>query len=63
MGAANRMNFGGHWPAFFLIVIVAIATRWVTYGNPVVIEDDQFYLLVGEAMRHGQLPYVVIWDR
>ena len=63
MGAANRMNFGGHWPAFFLIVIVAIATRWVTYGNPVVIEDDQFYLLVGEAMRHGQLPYVDIWDR
>ena len=45
------------------IVAVAILSRVVTYGNPVVIADDQFYLLVGNAMRHGQWPYIDIWDR
>jgi 4-amino-4-deoxy-L-arabinose transferase-like glycosyltransferase len=43
--------------------VAALATRFVTFGNPVVIADDQFYLLVGDALRHGQLPYVDIWDR
>ena len=45
------------------IVAVAILSRVATYGNPVVIADDQFYLLVGDAMRHGQWPYIDIWDR
>ena len=45
------------------IVAVAILSRAVTYGNPVVIADDQFYLLVGDAMRHGRWPYIDIWDR
>ena len=45
------------------IVAVAILSRVVTFGNPVVIADDQFYLLVGDAMRHGQWPYIDIWDR
>lgn len=44
-------------------MLVALATRWVTFGNPVVILDDQFYLLVGDAMRHGQWPYIDVWDR
>jgi hypothetical protein len=43
--------------------LVALATRWVTFGNPVVDQDDQFYLLVGDSMRHGQWPYLDIWDR
>ena len=46
-----------------IVLLVAVATRWVTFGNPVVILDDQFYLLVGDAMRHGQWPYLDIWDR
>ena len=45
------------------IIAVAILSRVVTFGNPVVIADDQFYLLVGDAMRHGQWPYIDIWDR
>ena len=49
--------------ALLIILLVAFATRWVTFGNPVVIVDDQFYLLVGDAMRHGQWPYIDIWDR
>lgn len=46
-----------------LILLAALATRWVTFGNPVSIQDDQFYLLVGDAMRHGQWPYIDVWDR
>ncbi len=49
--------------AWLLCLLVAVATRWVTFGNPLVIQDDQFYLLVGDAMRHGQWPYIDIWDR
>lgn len=45
------------------IVVVAVLSRLVSYGNPVAIADDQFYLLVGNAMRHGQWPYIDIWDR
>lgn len=45
------------------VIAVAVLSRLVTYGNPVAIADDQFYLLVGDAMRHGQWPYLDIWDR
>jgi hypothetical protein len=45
------------------ILGVALLSRVVTFGNPAVILDDQFYLLVGDAMRHGQWPYIDIWDR
>lgn len=49
--------------AVLIILAVAVATRMVTYGNPVADPDDQFYLLVGDAMRHGVMPYTGIWDR
>ena len=61
--AANRIDRGDRWFALLLIVLTALATRIVTFGNPVVIQDDQFYLLVGDAIRHGAWPYVDIWDR
>jgi hypothetical protein len=46
-----------------IISFVAVATRMVTFGNPAINQDDQFYLLVGDAMRHGAWPYIDIWDR
>ena len=48
--------------ALFLLG-VAIAARVAQFGNPVVQVDDQFYLLVGDRMLHGALPFVDIWDR
>jgi hypothetical protein len=45
------------------ILAVAVATRVVTYGNPVVDMDDQFYWLVGRSMWHGDWPILDIWDR
>ena len=44
-------------------MVLAIAARWQTLGNPVVGYDEQFYLLVGDRMWHGALPYVDIFDR
>ena len=46
-----------------LFVAAALALRCATFGNPNLGVDEQFYLLVGERMHHGILPYVDVWDR
>ena len=48
-----------------LIVLMAItlATRAWVFGNPVYHVDEQYYLLVGDRMLHGAIPYVDLWDR
>jgi len=46
-----------------LLLVVAVAARAAQFGNPVVQVDDEFYLLTGDRMLHGALPYVDIWDR
>ena len=46
-----------------MLLLVAIAARWRTFGNPVIHIDEQFYWLVGGRMLHGALPYIDIWDR
>ncbi|MEO5867483.1 MAG: glycosyltransferase family 39 protein [Sphingomonas sp.] len=45
------------------ILIAALLIRCIQFGNPVVQIDEQFYLLVGDRMLHGALPYVQFWDR
>jgi hypothetical protein len=49
--------------AFWLFLLIAFFVRAQTYGNPVIEFDEQFYLLMGDRMLHGALPYVDIWDR
>lgn len=49
--------------AGLLYVLVALVVRLATFGEPAVQVDEQFYLLVGERMAQGALPYVDIWDR
>jgi hypothetical protein len=49
--------------AALLFAAVALVLRMPLFGNPVVDLDEQFYLLVGERMLHGALPYADIWDR
>ncbi|UAK25784.1 hypothetical protein [Sphingomonas nostoxanthinifaciens] len=46
-----------------LLAIVACAARAATFDNPALGFDEQFYLLVGDRMLHGALPYVDIFDR
>jgi hypothetical protein len=42
---------------------VAFATRVWFFGDPVVQIDEQFYLMTGDRLLHGAIPYVDIWDR
>lgn len=46
-----------------VMVVVALIVRAPTFGNPVLHIDEQFYLLVGDRLLHGAIPYVDIWDR
>ncbi|WP_267394731.1 MULTISPECIES: hypothetical protein [unclassified Sphingomonas] len=48
---------------FLLILLVALAARAITFGNPVLHVDEEFYYFVGNAMWHGALPFVDVWDR
>ncbi|MBN8808940.1 MAG: hypothetical protein J0I47_12015 [Sphingomonas sp.] len=48
---------------FVLLLVVAIAIRARDFGNPLVHVDEQYYLLVGDRMLHGAVPYVDVWDR
>jgi hypothetical protein len=45
------------------LLIVALMIRMPHFGNPAIAPDEQFYLLVGDRMLHGAVPYVDIWDR
>jgi diadenosine tetraphosphatase ApaH/serine/threonine PP2A family protein phosphatase len=45
------------------LAIIAILLRLPDIGNPLLDLDEQFYLLVGDRMLHGAIPYVDIWDR
>jgi len=46
-----------------LLALVAVLLRAGDWGNPVIHVDEQYYLLVGDRMLHGSVPYVDIWDR
>ena len=46
-----------------LLLALAVLTRAQTLGNPVLGFDEQFYLVVGDRMISGTLPYVDIFDR
>ena len=52
-----------NWRAALALALVAILARAQTFGNPVIGFDEQFYLLVGDRMWHGAVPYVDIFDR
>lgn len=46
-----------------VIVTAALLLRWPDIGNPQLDLDEQMYLLVGDRMWQGLVPYVDIWDR
>lgn len=48
---------------FLILLLITALTRAVSFGNPVLYNDEQFYLLVGSRMLEGALPYVELWDR
>ncbi|WP_294333951.1 hypothetical protein [uncultured Sphingomonas sp.] len=50
-------------PSALLLLLVAVLLRAHDFGNPVIHVDEQYYLLVGDRMLNGALPYVDFWDR
>ncbi len=46
-----------------LLVAAAFLIRSRDFGNPLIDSDEQFYLLAGDRLLHGTLPYVDLWDR
>lgn len=59
-GSAARRG----WALGLLLVILwTILIRAHYFGNPLVDADEEFYLLTGDRLLHGALPYVDIWDR
>ena len=59
----NGQGWGGQGTVLLLLTLVALVARARTFGNPVIGFDEQFYLLVGDRVLHGALPYVDIIDR
>ena len=51
------------WRVALLLLAIAIIARTQTFGSPTIEFDEQFYLLVGDRMLSGAIPYVDIWDR
>ncbi|MDP9085465.1 MAG: glycosyltransferase family 39 protein, partial [Pseudomonadota bacterium] len=60
---SHRLRYGEVALAAALFALVALAARAQTFGNPLLGFDEQFYLLVGDRMLHGALPFVDIFDR
>ena len=46
-----------------LLIAMAVLIRSRDFGNPLIDSDEQFYLLAGDRLLHGTLPYVDLWDR
>ncbi len=69
IGAASsawRQQRTDGWTAaalFLCLLAFATAVRARDFGNPIIHVDEQYYLLVGDRMLHGAVPYVDIWDR
>lgn len=53
---------GWRW-AMAGLAVAAVVIRMSYFGDPLVDPDEQFYLLVGDSMWHGAIPYITIWDR
>jgi 4-amino-4-deoxy-L-arabinose transferase-like glycosyltransferase len=47
----------------FVALTAAFLSRFWLFGNPVIQIDEQFYLLTGDRLLHGAVPFVDVWDR
>ncbi|MHA6723337.1 hypothetical protein [Sphingomonas sp. RS2018] len=49
--------------AAILLLLVALLLRIADIGNPIIHVDEQYYLLVGQHLLDGAVPYIDVWDR
>ena len=63
-GIGRTVNAVAHATPFALVlVLVALAARAITFGNPILHADEEFYFSTAHAMWRGAVPYVDVWDR
>ena len=60
-GGEDRRADG--WRRLGWIVAAAVIARVLVLGDPVIHVDEEFYFVTAQAMWHGALPYVDVWDR
>lgn len=60
---ATRRSSVHRVPVVVWLILVALAARAVTFGNPIVGVDEEFYYTAGRLMAGGAWPYVDVWDR
>lgn len=50
-------------PRWLILLGVALAARAITFGNPILHVDEEFYFTAARAMLDGARPFVDVWDR
>ncbi|WP_447727529.1 ArnT family glycosyltransferase [Sphingomonas koreensis] len=50
-------------PRWLILLAVALAARAITFGNPILHVDEEFYFVTARAMLDGAVPFVDVWDR
>jgi len=50
-------------PRWLILLAVALAARAITFGNPILHVDEEFYFVTARAMLDGAMPFVDVWDR
>lgn len=46
-----------------VFLLAAIVLRALTFGNPIVHVDEEFYVAAAQAIGRGAIPYIDVWDR
>lgn len=50
-------------PRWLILLFVALAARAITFGNPILHVDEEFYFTAARLMTQGAVPFVDVWDR
>jgi len=61
--AGTAARAGRALPAAAWLMLAALGLRVWDWNNPVLGLDEQWYLLVGDRMWRGAVPYIDLWDR
>ena len=61
--ARGSSTAAASWNGALLVLALTVALRMWDLGNPVIHVAEQYYLLIGDRMLHGAVPYLDVWDR
>jgi hypothetical protein len=50
-------------PRWLILLLVALAARAISFGNPILHVDEEFYFTAARMMAEGAVPFIDVWDR